>query len=45
MTVSSIIVTYNRSQELVRCLNSVVNQTKKLNSIVIVIFFYFRITT
>ena len=36
MTVSSIIVTYNRSQELMRCLNAVVNQTKKLNSIVIV---------
>ena len=35
MTVSSIIVTYNRSQELMRCLNAVVNQTKKLNPLLV----------
>ena len=36
MSISAIIVTYNRSFELLRCVQAVLNQTSKVDSIVIV---------
>ena len=36
MTITSIIVTYNRKEELLRCINAVKNQTVKCTSILIV---------
>ena len=35
-SISTVVVTYNRSTELIRCINAVINQTLKIDSLVIV---------
>ena len=35
-SISTVVVTYNRSTELIRCINAVINQTRKIDSLVIV---------